>query len=84
MRNFTNYEILNLNEKDIDDLILNNTFEFETNSKDSDKDFTFKALVLEQSLAMNRKPNDLKILISGEINSKDLNIINIKSMKYID
>lgn len=84
MRNFTNYEVLNLNERQIEDLIISNAFEFETNSKDSNKEVKFNALVLDQSLGMNGKPFDLQILIEGETKSKDLSIINIKSIKYID
>lgn len=82
MRNYTANEILKLTEKQIDDLIIGNTFEFETNSKDIDKEYKFNALVLNQTLSMNGKPFDLKIIIEGEKEEKNLNIINIKSMKH--
>lgn len=83
MRNFTANEILKLTEKEIDELIINNTFEFETNSEVKDKKCKFRALVLEQTLAINVTPFDLQILIEGEINPIDLNVISIKSMKYV-
>ena len=82
MRNYTANEILKLTEKQIDDLIIGNTFEFETNSKDIDKEYKFNALVLNQTLSMNGKPFDLKIIIEGEKEEKNLNIINIKSIKH--
>ena len=83
MRDFTANEILNIREKHIDELIVNNTFEFETNSKDTDKDNIFRALVLNLTLSTNGQPFSLKIQIEGENEEKELNIINIKSMKYV-
>ena len=95
MRNFTANEILKLTEKEIDDLIINYTFEFETNSEIEtnsksetdlnleDKKCKFTALVLDQTLADNTLPFDLQILINGKIETIDLSIINIKSMKYV-
>ena len=83
MRDFTANEILKLTEKHIDDLIISNTFEFETNSKDIDKEYKFNALVLNQTLEINGKPFALKIKIEGEKEEKNLNIIKIKSMKQL-
>ena len=83
MRNFTTTEILKFTEKEIDDLFINNTFEFETYSKIGENKYKFKAIILDQTLAINTKPFDLQIIIIGETNIIDLNIINIKSMKYI-
>ena len=37
MRNFTTTEILKFTEKEIDDLFINNTFEFKTYSKIGEK-----------------------------------------------
>ena len=83
MKIFSKVEILKLNEKQIVDWIINKKFEFETNSKDSDKEKKFNAVVLDFTLAVNGMPYDLKIKINGENQEKELNLINIKSMKQI-
>lgn len=83
MRNFAKNEIIKLTEKQIDELIINNSYEFKTQSEDSDKSITFKALVVNQTLAENGKTADLTIIIENEKKLKDLNILNILSMKYV-
>ncbi|SNB10939.1 hypothetical protein KU06112801_2020005 [Flavobacterium psychrophilum] len=83
MKIYKQAEIVKLTEKQIDELIINNTYEFETQSKDSDKPKKFKALVVDQSLAEDRVTADLTIIIENEEKQKVLNILNILSMKYV-
>jgi hypothetical protein len=85
MKKYTFKEIVCFNEEDIDNLIIGYKFEFEINSIDSDLPVNFIAYVIDQNLAISRKPGQLKIIIDGEsdTNSKLLSILNIKSMTQI-
>jgi hypothetical protein len=83
MRDFTEYEIIKLNENDIDNLIIGNTFLFKTNSKDSDKEIEFKAKVIALNLSFEEEPFNFEIIIENEDEIKNLLIIGIKSMKYV-
>lgn len=85
MKKYSFQEIVRFKEEDIDNLIVGNKFEFEINSVDSDFPVKFIALVIDQNLAEERKPGQLKIVIVGEseTNSKLLSILNIKSMTQI-
>lgn len=83
MKCFTEYEIVNLKEEDIDNLIIGNTFIFRTNSKDFDKEQEFTAKVIALNLSSEGKPFDFNIVIENEIEEKNILIIGIKSMKYV-
>jgi hypothetical protein len=76
-------EIVKLNIDEINHHLLNKIFEIETYSKDDDKETKFIAEIIDFTLTPERKLFSLEIQVEGELSSKELLILNVKSMKFI-
>ena len=63
--------------------MLNNIFEIETYSKDDDKETKFLAEIINYTLTSEGKIHSLEIQVEGELCSKELLILKVKSMKFI-
>ncbi len=83
VRNYKYPEIVKITEKEFEINIKGNKFEFETHSKDYDKKSTFIATVNDLNLSYEGKPFSFKIKIENEQIEKELNILNIKQIKYV-
>lgn len=85
MRNYKTAQIVKFTEKLIDTEVKNYTFDFILNSKITNiEGLSFRANIIDVELAENRMPFNFVVIINGESETKDINIVNISEMLFVN
>ncbi|GHC65472.1 hypothetical protein [Ulvibacter litoralis] len=79
-KTFKQKEIIEWNEYFIDAHILRKKFSFKLISREDDKQNIFDALVINQTLSMDKKASHLTIILEGQNLEKEISLVNIENM----
>lgn len=85
MRDYKTAQIVKFTEQQIDNEVKNYTFDFTLNSKIEDiEGLSFRAKIIDVELAENKMPFNFVVIINGESEKKDINILNVFEMLFIN
>jgi hypothetical protein len=85
MRNYKAAQIVKFTEMLIDHEVKNYTLDFILNSEIINiEGLSFRAIIIDVEVAENRIPFNFVVIINGESEKKDINIINISEMLFVN
>ena len=83
--NYKTAQIAKFTEQQIDNEVKNFTFDFTLNSQISDvKGLNFRAKIIDVELAENGMPFNFVVIVNGETEKKDINVLNVSEMLFIN
>ncbi len=85
MRDYKTAQIVKFTEQQFDNEVKNYTFNFTLNTKiEGIEELCFRAKIIDIELSENKMPFNFVVIINGESEKKDINILNISEMLFIN